>query len=82
LLRAEIQSEGCTLHLSGELDGYSMESVHEFVRRRRSGAGDVRLLLEIDREDRHAFTAYAPRWLRRFVAAGAGLEVRVRGGRE
>ncbi len=77
MLYAEIRTSRDAFHFIGEVSGYNIETLQQHVRQSLREEGSVRLRLEIQPEDRNAFTRYTRRWLSRLENAGVPVEVMV-----
>jgi hypothetical protein len=78
MLHATIRKGRGTFHFFGEVDGYSLQTLREHVQQTRRGKGAVRLLLEIDDDDKTAFAKCTGGWLPEVVHSGVAVDVQVR----
>ncbi len=78
MLHAVIQSGEQAVHFYGEVNGYNLQTLREFVRDSDVGSPGVRLSLKIDPEDQGVFNAHSRRWLQRLSGAGTPVDVHVR----
>lgn len=75
MLYAEIRTSRDAFHFIGEVSGYNMQTLQQHVRQSVREEGGVRIRLEIQPEDRNAFTRHTRRWLSRLENAGVPVEV-------
>ena len=79
MLHAVIQSGEQAVHFYGEVNGYNLQALREFVRDSTHAESDgMRLLLRIDPDDRSTFDFHSRRWLQRLSGAGMPVDVHVR----
>jgi hypothetical protein len=79
MFHATVRTDRDTLHLIGELDPYSVETLQQQVRGARRDGENIRLLIEIESRDETTFASYARRWLRRLESCGVEVEVEIGG---
>jgi hypothetical protein len=65
MLHATIRTPQGALHFIGELDGYNLETIEQYVTESTREWGPVEVRIELERDDADAFEQYAPHWLPR-----------------
>ena len=78
MLHAVIQSGDQAVHFYGEVNGYNLQTLRQFVRSADADRQGVRLLLKIDSDDRSTFDFYSHRWLQRLHGSKTSVDVHVR----
>jgi hypothetical protein len=77
MLHAVIRSDRDALHFFGEVSGYNLQTLRQYVRQSVRDGGPLQVRLEIETDDQTDFVKHTQRWLPTIVDAGAMVEVEV-----
>jgi hypothetical protein len=72
-----VQAGKGVLHVGGDLDTYSLETLRDYVTRFLQKSLDAHVLISMAPEDEDAFRNSAKRWIESLEAAGASVSVSV-----
>jgi hypothetical protein len=72
-----VQAGKGVLHVGGDLDTYSLETLRDYVTRFLQKSLDAHVLISMAPEDEDAFRKSATRWIESLEAAGASVSVSV-----
>jgi hypothetical protein len=77
MLHAVIRSDRDALHFFGEVSGYNIQTLRQYVRESARDGGALQLRLEIEADDQSDFAKHTQRWLPALADAGAVVEVEI-----
>ncbi len=77
MLHAVIRSNRDALHFFGEVSGYNLQTLRQYVRQSTRDVGPLQIRLEIEPHDQPAFAKHTASWLTALTNAGAVVEVEV-----
>ena len=77
MLHAVIRSDRDALHFFGEVSGYNLQTLRQYVRQSNQDCDTLHIRVEIEPDDQPAFATHAASWLPALTHAGAVVEVEV-----
>ncbi len=77
MLHAVIRSDRDALHFFGEVSGYNLQTLRQYVRESRRDSGALHVRVEIEPGDQPVFAKQTARWLSALVNRGTVVEVEV-----
>jgi hypothetical protein len=77
MLHAVVRSERSALHFLGEVSGYNLQTLRQYVRQSRQDGDTLHVRVEIERHDQPAFIEHTERWWPALAKSGTVVEVEV-----
>ncbi len=77
MLYAVIRSPRDALHFFGEVSGYNLQTLRQYVRQSTQDGGPLHMRVQIEPDDEPVFAKHTHRWLPALTDAGAAVEVEV-----
>ena len=77
MLHAVIRSDHDALHFFGEVSGYNLQTLRQYVRQGTRDGGTLQVRVEIESDDQPVFAKHTAKWLPALVNSGARIEVEV-----